>query len=231
MQSDPNYAPEQQLNQDCDSPSRTVLPEIEREAEDRIHVGTGGQLVVPREDIGVDIDVGDDLDLAAMQTKKHRKPNRREWIALRPSSELTTRLLLHKPKADGMDTEYYYVASHLRGPILDELKPCRVFLYYSYSTKTHALWIVHVTIDNSWYESLQTLLRQPAEFFAEKAIRVLSDKPNSRYRVKHKPLPTPVTWPTATTESLLAEAIGADKFILDAHHPLYRDLIDGNELT
>ena len=154
---------------------RANLPSIEREAVDRIHVGAGGPLVVPREDINVDLDVGEDLDLVAMQAKKQRKPGRREWIALNPTSELTTRLLIHKPKADGMDTEYYYVAPNLRGPIIDELKYCRVFVYYSFSTKTHALLIIHVTIDNSWYESWQALLQQPEEFFTSNAIRVMSD--------------------------------------------------------
>ena len=220
---------DQQQHGTNESQVRT-LPQIERDHNDHIHVGVRPLLLVPREDIGMDLEIGDDLDLVAMQAKKCRKPNRREWIALNPASEIATRLLLHKPKADGMDTEYYYVDPSLRRPIAEELKPCRIFQYYSFTTRTVALWIVHVTVDNSWFESLQVLLRQPADFFACNAIRIMSDKPNSQYRVKHKPMPSEVIWPTTTTDQLLGEAIGADKFITSADHPLYRDLTDGNDL-
>ena len=55
---------------------------IKREEPDAINVGAGGNLRIPREDIGDDLDAGQDLDLAAMQAKKIRKPNRREWTAI-----------------------------------------------------------------------------------------------------------------------------------------------------
>lgn len=202
---------------------------IEREPSDKIVVGAGGKLVVPREDIGDDIDIGEELDLIALQGKKIRKPGRREWFVLDPASELTTKLLLHKPKADGVETEYFYVDKRLRGPIRDELKDVRVFVYYSFTTHSHALWIVHVTVGNSWYESLQPLFGQPPAFF-KNAIRVMSDKPNSRYRVRFKPTSESVVWPSKPTEELLGDALGPDRFITSADHPLYRDLIDGSEL-
>lgn len=208
-----------------------VVPVVQAEPIEKITVAGGGKLVVPREEIGNDLDAGEDLDLMGMQSKKIRKPGRREWFALNLASELPVYLLQHKPKPDGMETDYYYVMPQLRGPIRDELKPCRVFVYYSYTTKTYALWIVHVTPDNSWYESVQTLLQQPAIFFADNAIRILSDKPNSRYRVKHKLLPSSVDWPAKSTEELLGEALGGEKFITTPDHQLYRDLIDGIELT
>lgn len=207
-----------------------VLPQIEREVDDDIHVGAGGPLIVPREDIEAGIDVGEDLDLAAMQSKKIRKPHRREFVSLNAASELRTNLLLHKPKADGIETEYYYVSPSLRTPIKRELKPCRVYVFYSWLTKMHALWVVHVTPENSWYESLQTVLKQNSEFFVERAIRVMSDKEKSRYEVRHKAASGPVVWPTKSTSELLGEAIGPDKFITSAAHPLYRDLTDGVDL-
>ncbi len=219
------------------TPTRNALPRIETVNPGRggdpetIRVAAGGKLIVPREDIGADIIDDAELDLAGMLAQKVRKPGRREWIALNPASELTTRLLLHKPKADGIEVEHYYVARGLRAPIHDELKDVRVFVYFSYTTKAHALWIVNVTIDNSWYESLQTLFQQPAGFFEANAVRVLSDKDNARYRVKHKPLPGPVTWPTRSTEELLGEALGHERFIMTADHPIYRDLVEGIELA
>ena len=48
----------------------------------------------------------------------------------------------------------------------------------------------------------------PLELFeARNAIRVSSDKPNSRYRVRYKPLPFDVAWPEKETGELLGEAL------------------------
>jgi hypothetical protein len=206
------------------------LPVIDRIQVEEICVGAGGPLVVPREDLGADIDGASELDLAGMLAQKIRKPDRREWIALNPASELPTRLLLYKPKPDSIEVEYYYVDPKLRDPIRDELKDVRVFVYYSFATKVHSLWIVTVTPGNSWYESQALLFQQSADFFAQNAIRVVSDKGNSRYRVRVKPTQSCVAWPTKTTEVLLAKAIGPSHFITTPDHPLYRDLVDGTEL-
>jgi len=203
---------------------------IEREHAERIIVGNDGRLRVPREDISADIELGEDLDLKELQAKKIRKPGRREWIALNRQSELPTRLLIHKPKIDGIEVEHYYIDSRLRGPVREELKEVRVFVFYSFVTHSYTLWIINVTIDNSWYESLQVLLNQPTAFFIDNAIRVIPDKPNSRYRVRFKPKPEDVAWPTKATEELLGEALGPDRFINSTEHPIYRDLIEGTDL-
>ncbi len=209
-----------------------IVPMIKRvPLEEPIRVGAGGTLVVPREDFDADIDEGSELDLAGMLAQKIRKPGRREWFALNPASELPTRMLLHKPKADGIEVEYYYVAQELRGPIREELQDVRVFVYYSLTTRAHALWIVNVTLENSWYESLVPLFQQPAEFFDGREIRVLSDKPNSKYRVRHRPRTTPVAWPSKSTSHLLGEALGPSRFITSPDHPLYVDLTEGSELS
>jgi hypothetical protein len=209
----------------------SAVPTIERiPPEEPIRVGAGGKLVVPREDPNADLDAGDELDLDGMAAPKVRKPGRREWIAMDPTRELPTRMLIHKPRADGIEVEHYYVAGGLRGPIREELKDVRVFPFFSFTTRSHALWVVHVTLENSWYESLVPLFRQPAEFFAENEIRVVSDKANSRYKVKFKPLPGRVTWPAKSTNELLGEALGRARFITSPDHPLYADLTDGVEL-
>ncbi len=209
---------------------QTSAPKIGREDADEIRVGAGGKLTVPREDNGDLADDSQELDLAAMQAKKVRKPNRREWIVVNPATELPTKLLLHKPKLDGMDEEHYYVSPNLRQPIGDELKGVRVFQYYSLSTKTHALWIVKVSLSNDWYESLAALLKKPAEFFAKNAIRIISDKERGMYRVKFKPLDNAVPWPAQSTSELLGEALGANRFITTPDHPVYADLVAGSEL-
>ncbi len=106
---------------------------IRQEPISPITVGAGGPLIVPQETMDSGIEDDTELDLAALATTKVRKPHRREWIALNPASELTTRLLLHRPKADGIEVEHYYVDPSLRGGVAEELKFVRVFLYYSYT--------------------------------------------------------------------------------------------------
>jgi hypothetical protein len=218
----------QHLNRHDDCRESTGRPSIEPEPIDRIVVGAGGKLVVPRENILAGFDPDEELDLVELEKRKTRKPGRREWIAIQHDAELPTRLLINEPKPGSIDPEYFFVASQLRAPIYDELKSVRVFPYYSFWTGSHAIWIVKVTPDNPWYESLQSLLSLSHEFFDQHAVRVFSAK--NKYRVKYKALPTPVTWPSQSTSELLGEALGNDHFITSATHPVYRDLVDGEEL-
>lgn len=218
------------LDQDVARDNRLPIIESEAEATDTIRPGHGGKLIVPREDIDVDLEDGEELDLLSLEAKKIRKPDRREWIILNRESQWVTRLLLHKARPDAIDTEYFYVDKNLRAPIQEELKQVRVFLYYSVKVKSFALWIVHITPDNDWYESLNKLFERPMGFFASNAIRIISDKSNNRYRVKGKQVSLDVAWPMKSTGELLGAALGADRIIDSADHPLYRELIEGVEI-
>lgn len=209
----------------------STLPTIEHEpVEEPIRVGAGGPMIVPREDIGADIDEGTELDLAGLLPLKIRKPGRREWIALNPGLVYPTRLLVHKSNPKDFDEEYYYVEDQLRGPIHDELKAVHIVVFYSFSMKENVLWIRKVTPGERWYESLVPLFQHPPEFFKENAIRIRSDMSRKQYRVSTKPVPGPVTWPSKTTGVLLGEKLGASGFITSPDHPLYRDLTEGTEL-
>lgn len=197
---------------------------------DEIRPGAIEKLVVPREDICADIELSDELtsDDAKM---KIRRPNRREWFVLRRSDELPTRLLFHKSDPEGIDEQAFFVAPKLRGPVRDELKDVRVFQYMSVRTQSLGLWVVKVTLENSWYESVQQLLTLPPTFLDEHEFRIASDKKNSRYRIFTRKRTHEVQWPTTSTQELLGEALGADNFITSADHPVYRDLVDGEELS
>ena len=224
--STPHTAPEGKSEEVSMDEQSTHSPHV----DDAIRPGAIQKLVVPRENIGAEIVESQELDLGNLGTMKIRKPERREWFVLKHDSELPTRLLIHKPKPESMDEEYYYVRPSLRRAIREELKDVRVFVYYAVKTKTHALGIVKVTLDNSWYESLSPLFTLKTEFFEDNEIRVISDKPTSRYRILSRPETSNVTWPQKPTDRLLGEALGEDHFINDAEHPLYRDLIEGDEL-
>jgi hypothetical protein len=200
-------------------------------ADEKIDVGAGGILSIPREEI----EYGDDEEEEEVggSLVRIRKPGRREYFIMGPARELPVRLLVHKPKGpDTMDEELYYVVPQLRKGIGDELKSARVFLCYSVTARQFWLWVVKVTIDNSWYSSLQDkLLRHPPEFFRAFEVRVKSDKDASCYRVfKRTRSVQSIPWPDRPLNDLLAEALGASKIITSPDHPLYADLMSGEEV-
>jgi hypothetical protein len=176
-----------------------VAPVIEPEPVDAIHVGGGGKLSVPREDPDDGLDIGAEIDLVGTQPKKIRKPARHEWVALSPASELTTRLLPVKPSPDAFEAEYYFVGEKLRGPIIDELKLVRVFVFYSLASMCHGLWVVRVSPGNGYYESLHSLFHHPP--------RIL--RPHGR---PHCVLPRPLALPH------LLQAAGGRGDVADEGH-------------
>jgi hypothetical protein len=217
-------------------PTSMSLPRIEPEPPeppDTIHVAAGGKLTVPREDIFDDYDDSTEMDLISGQAMKIRKPLKQEWIVLNPESELTTRLFVHKPNPDSFDEQFYHIAKALRGPIQGDLKRVRVVVYYSLLAKNFCLWVIKATPDNTYCDSLKSLLNRPASFFTTNAIRVYRRGEEQFYCAKFKPLSAELTvnWPKQETGDLLAAALGPDRMITSADHPFYRDLVDGTELT
>jgi hypothetical protein len=207
-----------------------IAEEIAAE-RDEIRVGAGGPLTIPREEFDEADSDGEEIEGAT--SGKIRKPGRREFIILDPARMLPTKLLVHKPGGqDSADEEFYYVARELRAGIKAELKAVRVYLYWSVQARTHALWVVKVTPDNSWYDSLhEKLFRQPPAFFEQNEVRIASDKDLKGYRVRkrHRSVQA-VPWPERRLEDLLGEAIGQSRFIRSADHPIYELLISGEEV-
>jgi hypothetical protein len=198
--------------------------------DEKITPGAGGTLSIPREETG-DEDLGEE-ELGGASVKI-RKPGRREFIILNPTLEWPAKLIVHKPKGeDSADEEFYYVTPELRSKIKGELKGFRVFLYHSVIAHCFGLWLVKVTLDNRWYESLQDLLfRQPPEFFDKYEVRVFSDKALARYRVRRRPRTVQtVRWPDRPIGDLLGEALGPGRIIRTTDHPLYQDLTSGEEV-
>jgi len=196
----------------------------------RITVGSGGPMVIPREDLG--LDGSSDLDFGAFQLAPVRKPNRLEWFALRPDRCLETRLLPVTSGPSNMDREWFYVDPAIRGPIREEIRDCLVYPYYSELHHGLYLWVVTIHEGNAWYESLRAALEQPATFYDGHLLRVISNRLAGKYRCKQKPADVAALyqWPDRPTAEFLGEAIGADHFIADAQHPTYRMLVEGSDL-
>ena len=197
--------------------------------DEKIVVGNGGIMSIPREDFDDD-DVSEELGGSRVRI---RKPGKREFFILNPALEWPTKLLVHKPKGpDSMEEELYWVSKALRESIRGELKAVRVFLIYSVSARRFALWVVKVTLGNDWYESLQDrLLRKPPDYFTTYEVCVKPDKESSRYRVLRRPRSVKViAWPTRPIGDLMAEALGQSHIISTPDHPLYIDLTNFEEV-
>jgi hypothetical protein len=189
----------------------------------------GGLLDIPE----ADLDLGDEEDIGEVGGKPTiGNPSKRVWFVLNPINWSTAWLLQHKEKEDDVEVKWHFVAPDLQKPIKEDLTLVRVIPYISVRTKICRLWVKPVTLGNSWYESLQDkIFRQQAEFFEQYEIRVKSYRAESTYLVsKRSRTLRDVIWPTKKTNTLLAEALGPDRMIVDESHDLYRDLVDGMEV-
>ena len=63
-------------------------------------------------------------------------------------------------------------------------------------------------------------------------IRIVSHRLAGRYRCKQRPANVAAMygWPDRSTAELLGEAIGEDRFVTDVGHPIYRQLVEGQDL-
>jgi hypothetical protein len=214
--------------------SRRPVPHIhedDADEEDRIRPGAGGPARVPEDDDDDDDD-DDDEEVEGSGATKIGKPGKHDRVLFNPINWLPTKLIVDKPEKDSMDEVLYYVTKALRKKVRSELKKVIVLPFYSTRLKIFRLWVVKVTTDNSWYQSVQDkLLRQDAAFFEKNEFRIWADKKARGYRVKCRPKrsPDPV-WPTLPTLQLLAEALGADHIIDSVNHEFYAELVSGDEV-
>ena len=63
-------------------------------------------------------------------------------------------------------------------------------------------------------------------------IRIVSHRLAGRYRCKQRSanVATLYQWPDRPTAELLGAALGEDHFVTDVGHPIYRQLVEGQDL-
>jgi hypothetical protein len=206
------------------------IPPEPAAADDRIVVGNGGVLGIPSEVI----DAGDDAEEEpGTGVLKIRKPGRYEFVILDPARELRAVLLPYRAEGEqSMNEDLYWIDPKLRRAVKADLRDARVFPFYSTARKEFALWVVKISLDNSWYESLlDKVFRQPSEFFEQFEVKIVPDKDGGCYRVKKRPRTVmEVSWPARTVNKLLEEALGPGHIIRSADHEIYARLIEGEEV-
>ena len=204
------------------------------EGEDDIKVGLGELLDdIPEErDCWEEANPGDPVEEMAESVIKLRKPGRREWVRLNRPSEFVVRLYVHQKKEEDIEKEHYYISSQLRIPsIRKELKGHRVLQYYSVKSGKFRLWPIGISEGNSWYETMDLFLQLDPEWFDRYDFKVIPDKDESCYTYKKRPSTTSVTWPEESTSQLLTQALGAHRVITSAEHPIYKELIEGEQVS
>lgn len=87
---------------------------------------------------------------------------------------------------------------------------------------------------------MEPLFRKTPEFYRDYAFRVISDRENGLYRIKHAPISDlqplfksrftlPAT-PERTVGELLADSLGGSRFIESMNHSVVRNLTMGDDL-
>jgi hypothetical protein len=215
--------------QDDGNPAVVSISAIPAEEPRRIEVGKVGSLSVPSEDIGAD-DNSRDIDFTDSMTMQIRRPGRHEWIAFLHALWIHTRLLALQAGPNGLETAYYFVREGpARDLVREDLVGVKVIPYYSFTQRAWKLWIVNVT-DSSWYQSLQPLFEQDANFYQGAAFRVVADRNAGRYRIRTKEAPGPLPKaPAKPVGDMLGEALGPLRFVDSPEHQVIRDLIAGEE--
>jgi hypothetical protein len=199
---------------------------------EELKVGTVGSLSVPTEDVGGEYDDGEDLDTSE-GVPTCRRPGRQEWVTLLLAMLLPCRLLAVKKAGKTFDMDYYFVEKALRRDIAGEVRPFVVIPYYSWDLRRVDLFVASAAEPGAsgWGDSMLLLLRKGAEWHARHQVKIAANKEAAKYDIRFDPIPGEPVVPAEPTGVLLANAMGPDKFIASADHPVYRSLLKGKVLA
>ncbi len=147
----------------------------------------------------------------------------------RPEPE--DQILLNTPAAIGVtllpvsregifEKDYFYIP--LGHPLRERvrgLKKYKIVPYYSVLRRAYRLWVCRPYGDHGWATSLTTLLGQPAEWYEQHQVQVVSEKESGKYSITFLPTKVKPVWGERTTNELLADALGPNRVVTSADHP------------
>lgn len=186
------------------------------------------KFIIPTEDDD-DLLGEDELDMDSEIGLRIRKPAGTEFFKMNPASLFAALMLTYKANPDAMDEATYWVAKSLRGKVGNDLRMVKYFPCHSCASKRLFIMPVKVS-DTDWYRSLEVLFKQPREFFETHAVRIKAEKELGRYRIMFREDKEPVAWPGKTTAELVTDALGSANIIASSDHPIYQELVSGEEL-
>jgi hypothetical protein len=207
-----------------------IIPK--EQSEDHITPRAGGPLIIPKADL--ELDDEEEIEAAA-EKLVIANPSRNMWILLLSAIWCKVKLWKYqpesgdKPNQKSQKPKWFYVDKPLQARVKSELCYAHVLPYLSTETGICRLWLIRVTVGNSWFESLHSkILCQSPEFFENYEICVQSR--DSDYRVMRRPRTHNHPWPDKPANELLTEALTPDYIITSETHPFYANLVAGEEV-
>jgi hypothetical protein len=151
-----------------------------------------------------------------------RKPNKQEFVRVRPGSVWRFETGLFKDEESG---DYYMVSPPLWSELSDEIKPASLALCVSRNSPVPFFWpLILPGPDgrwNRWHESAAEAAKKAENDW----LKVVSDRAASCYvpHLAQGALPEPV-WPDDLTLADLLKLAFRDRLIGDVDHPILRQL-------
>jgi hypothetical protein len=174
---------------------------------------------------------GDDYDGEAVILGK---PEKHDYVTFNVAKLVTVRLLARKPKV-GYQPEYYYVPPPLRKDIAGDLLSFWVVPYFNHTSRAHGLYVARSVKDsadlknNRYGRRLAKLFGESPSWHAGRMVRIWADTDNGTYKMKVRTLTEPVRFPDRTTANMLEEALGPTRYITDTSHPVYQEVLAGED--
>jgi hypothetical protein len=170
----------------------------------------------------------------AMMMAPISKPSEFSWLRLFPERTLTTLLLAYKVTQDS-SADFYYVTEELEAPVSQFLKEVEVHLCWDANDKGFSfLWIFPRSSFSPYYNTMARALAMGKEFVDGHLFRFgkASIKSKTCSLEERLPRPTDPTMvvPTRSVSKLLPEALGLDRCITTATHPVYASVTAGRRV-
>lgn len=186
-----------------------------------------GPLAIPHEDDGGDTAASSALSGRGPITI--RRPDREDWVIL--NREAAIRVYLARVQVpERFDVEYFYVPKESREGLEHTLRPYHVVPYYSTLRRRCYLHVCSLDGENGWADSLHVLFNQPADWYAQHAVRVVSNREEAKYVVYFKPTAEKPNFPAEGTDVLLGEALGSGRIVTGPEHPKYGKILNTGEV-
>jgi hypothetical protein len=196
---------------------------------EKVEAGAGALPPIVPENPGGDFDIGEEFEDGITPILK---PKRDEWVRLLVGRAIKVRLYARQRPGQSFQTDYYYVDPAIRRAVAGELRLFTVVPYQSVTLGRVGLLVVPAAEPGAsgWGDSMLALLGKPALWHAGHAVRIRADRERGRYGIRQKPCAEAVTEPTEPTEALLSAALGADRYVRDVTHPVYLQMVEGEEI-
>jgi hypothetical protein len=218
-------------------PDLSSLKEMEVQAVppasgDGIRPGGLQPMEVPEVPLGSFTADGLDTDFGNQVKSEIRRPDQFEKFAICILAVLETVLMVIRSGVKGYTTTYYFVEPALQRDVASAMRAVVVIPWWSFRDRRWYLWVVNASDDSSYWANMRPILEQPEAFYSGVSFTVSSEKAGARY--KFMKYAEARSWPGSPgrgTGVMLGQALGSKGFIRSTEHPVFKGLIEGEEVA